>query len=165
MSNKLVLDRYDRRILAHLKDNARIPIAHISRSIGLSRSAVNQRLSKLEDLRVIRGYHTIFGNTNVVRTIDAFITFKLGGLEFDTFKRKLLDISEVYAIYHVSGFFDVLLHVQVDEIEQINRVRDFLVKNLIHHENHIDIHAVISTTMVKHLAQHQDKNFDDLFLD
>ena len=71
----------------------------------------------------------------------------------------------MYAIYHVSGFFDVLLHVQVDEIEQINRVRDFLVKNLIHHENHIDIHAVISTTMVKHLAQHQDKNFDDLFLD
>jgi DNA-binding Lrp family transcriptional regulator len=51
------LDQTDKHILAVLEHNARISAAEIGRRIGLSRTAVQDRLTRLETSGVITGYH------------------------------------------------------------------------------------------------------------
>src|SRR3546814_16321462 len=53
------LDNTDRRILAELGRNARIPHAELATRVHLSRNAVRQRIDRLERDGVIRGYTTI----------------------------------------------------------------------------------------------------------
>ncbi len=51
-----MIDDTDRRILEILQDDARISNAEIARRIGMAPSATLERIRKLEDRRLIRGY-------------------------------------------------------------------------------------------------------------
>ena len=52
-----MIDAIDIKILTIAQKNARIPNAEIARRVGLAASAVFERLRKLEERGVIRGYH------------------------------------------------------------------------------------------------------------
>ena len=49
-------DTVDERLLAELQDDARLSIAELGRRVGLSSPAVADRLERLEEAGVIRGY-------------------------------------------------------------------------------------------------------------
>jgi Lrp/AsnC family leucine-responsive transcriptional regulator len=51
------LDATNRRLLAELQADARLSLAELGRRVGLSSPAVAERLQRLEDDGVIRGYH------------------------------------------------------------------------------------------------------------
>ena len=50
------LDKVDARILAAFIDNARISLADLSRTVGLSSPSVSERIKRLEESGVIKGY-------------------------------------------------------------------------------------------------------------
>lgn len=50
------LDRTDRAIMRSLRENARMPLVALAREIGLSRSATQERLTRLERNGIITGY-------------------------------------------------------------------------------------------------------------
>ncbi len=50
------LDKLDRKILSSLLSNGRESIANLSRNIGLSRTAVAERINRLEKTGIIKGY-------------------------------------------------------------------------------------------------------------
>ena len=50
------LDRIGRELLSLLKANAREPVASLARKLGLSRSAVQERIGRLEREGIIAGY-------------------------------------------------------------------------------------------------------------
>src|ERR1700692_4679339 len=50
------LDATDARILGALVDDARISIADLARSVGLSPPSVSERIKRLEEVGVIEGY-------------------------------------------------------------------------------------------------------------
>ncbi len=53
------LDELDNRILALIKDNARLSYSEIGEKVGVSRVCVKNRMAALEQKGVIRGYQTI----------------------------------------------------------------------------------------------------------
>ncbi len=55
------LDATDLRILELLQENARIANAEIARRVGMAASAVYERVRKLEEAGVIRGYEARLG--------------------------------------------------------------------------------------------------------
>ncbi len=55
--NDSALDETDRRIVAEVQDDARLTMAELGRRVGLSAPAVTERLGRLEQRGVIRGYH------------------------------------------------------------------------------------------------------------
>ncbi|HEY1386577.1 MAG TPA: AsnC family transcriptional regulator, partial [Dongiaceae bacterium] len=55
------LDDTDRRLISLLRANARMPTAALGRHLGLSRSAVQERLKRLERDGVITGYTIVLG--------------------------------------------------------------------------------------------------------
>lgn len=51
------MDHFDQKLLALLRDNARLSITELSKAVFLSRSAVSERLRRLEEEGIITGYH------------------------------------------------------------------------------------------------------------
>jgi Lrp/AsnC family leucine-responsive transcriptional regulator len=54
--NHVAMDAVNWRILAFLQDNARISFSEIGRQVGLTPTAVAERVRHLEDARIIRNY-------------------------------------------------------------------------------------------------------------
>ena len=49
-------DETDQRLLALLRENARLPVADLARKLGLARTTVQARIERLESASVITGY-------------------------------------------------------------------------------------------------------------
>jgi len=70
------LDSLNQHILALLKEDARQSATEIGRTVGLSRTAVQDRIRKLEQKGVIRGYRVIVGEA-AQETFGAVIFVKI----------------------------------------------------------------------------------------
>ena len=55
-----VLDHYDKRILRELDENCRRSLADLSKSVGLSRDAIRNRIEKLVQHKIIVGFTPIY---------------------------------------------------------------------------------------------------------
>jgi len=53
------LDEIDKQILGMLLDDSRIPLSHISQEVGISSPAIRERMRKLEQEGIIKGFSTI----------------------------------------------------------------------------------------------------------
>ena len=51
------LDATNRRLIEALQEDARLSLAELGRRVGLTAPAVGERLARLEQTGVIRGYH------------------------------------------------------------------------------------------------------------
>jgi DNA-binding Lrp family transcriptional regulator len=116
------MDKIDDEILRLLKSNARIPLAHISKSVGLSSPSVKDRIQKLEDEGVILGYRPIIDYRRLGLGLTAFVKVILEYPQCcsDDFAATLGRLPEV-----VEGHFgdeDMLLKVVSRDPENLREV-------------------------------------------
>ena len=98
----------------------------LARDIGLSRSATHDRIAKLEETGVIRGY-TIRLAPDAMPDVRAYltVTFKVG----ESHTSVLDDIKllpGVVAAYCVSGDIDSFIYCECDSMRQLSELRDTL---------------------------------------
>src|SRR5687768_11374705 len=58
------MDAVDERLVALLKEDARLSMADLGRRVGLSRTATLARVRRLEETGAIRGYHADTDSTS-----------------------------------------------------------------------------------------------------
>ena len=68
------IDIVDRKIIAELQSNGRESVSNIADSIGMSVPAVAERIKKLQDSDIIKGYQAVINNKKVGLDVSAFIT-------------------------------------------------------------------------------------------
>jgi len=73
------VDEIDRQIIAILQGNAREPIASLARKVRLSRSAVQERLARLERNRIITGYTLRLSRDAPRAAVSAYLLLYLEG--------------------------------------------------------------------------------------
>jgi Lrp/AsnC family leucine-responsive transcriptional regulator len=73
----IVLDDTDRKILTLLQENAHLTNAALGEAVGLSAPSVFERIRKLEQRGVIRGYKAQVDATAIGRPLTAFIRLTL----------------------------------------------------------------------------------------
>ncbi len=59
--NESLLDELDWKIIVALQENARLSMAALGRKIGLSPPATTERVRRLEERKIIRGYRADIG--------------------------------------------------------------------------------------------------------
>lgn len=119
-----ILDAIDRKILALLQDNARRSLVDLAKRIGLSRSATQERLTRLETTGVIIQY--------TVKTAASALPLTRGLLAIKLQKdgtcaalvRRLMDFSEIKSCYTVAGTIDVILLVETENPHALSRLRE-----------------------------------------
>jgi Lrp/AsnC family transcriptional regulator, leucine-responsive regulatory protein len=110
---QMALDEIDLGILEILQENCRVSLARIGEQVGLSAPAVIERVKKLEDSGLIRGYHAVLDARRLGMDVTAFIGVYINHPKLiGGFERGLERIEDVLECHHVTGAYTLLLKVK-----------------------------------------------------
>ena len=129
MSADFRLDRIDRRILAQLQAEGRLTNQALSDRVALSPSAWLARVRRLEQARIIQGYHARLDpfRLDVGLVLFAEVTLKAHGAEaLARFDAAIAALPQVVEASHVSGDYDYLLKVVVADLPEWTRIGEQL---------------------------------------
>jgi Lrp/AsnC family leucine-responsive transcriptional regulator len=108
------MDATDRKILNILQSDARTPNAELARQIGMAPSAVLERVRKLEERGVIRGYEARLDPKALDFGLLAFVLVRSDErVGHKASEQALARIPEVQEVHHVAGQDCFLLKVRV----------------------------------------------------
>ena len=120
----------DRRILADLAADARIPNNALADLVGIAASTCLGRVRALRESGVIRGYHADIDPAALGRPIQAMIAVRLQSHargHIAEFVAKVAALPEVLNVFFLGGADDFLVHIAATGTENL---RDFVVVNL-----------------------------------
>jgi Lrp/AsnC family leucine-responsive transcriptional regulator len=119
------VDALDRRILAKLQEDGNLTNARLAQTLGLSQSAMSERVRRLEQEGHILGYRALVDPASLGLGLQAFVAAVLvrHGTEYiESFEHGVVALTAVRACYHVTGRFDYLLHVAVRDLEHLGQL-------------------------------------------
>ncbi|MDO5642118.1 MAG: Lrp/AsnC family transcriptional regulator [Paracoccus sp. (in: a-proteobacteria)] len=135
------LDSTNRRILAELVANARIPVTELARKVGLSKTPVAQRIRQLEEMGLIQGYRAILSPLSLGLTHVTYVEARLNDTRqkaLAQFNDAVRAIAEVEECYMIAGGFDYLLKVRSRDMTHFRQIMAERISALPH------IHATTS---------------------
>src|SRR5438309_4035891 len=124
-----MLDARDLDIIATLQADARATYADVAARVGMSASAVHDRVRKLEQSGVIRGYGAIVDPASLGLFVTAFVAATpLDPSQPDDLPERVAEFPEVEDCYSVAGETNYILKVRTkttaDLEELIRRIRE-----------------------------------------
>ena len=119
------MDHTDQKILAALARNARLSFAALGREIGLSRTAVQDRVGRLEQSGVITGYLTEY-NAEAAGLVSAVLFVRIAARPCDPALTWLSGVEEVLSI---SGEIDALVRCRVPNPAALTALNDKIGAN------------------------------------
>ena len=122
------MEENDSVILRLLAADGRMSFTDLSKATGLSTSAVHQRVKRLEQRGVIRGYSARVDLAEAGLPLTAFISIRpIDPSQPDDSPERLADIDAIESCYSVAGDQSYLLKVRVaapgDLEELLARIR------------------------------------------
>ena len=123
----MMIDDFDREILARLQRDNRQTAEELADVVGLSPSAVHRRITKLREERVIVGDVAIVDPARVDRKMTFIVELmleKVRAAEATAIKRRLREAPEIQQCYNITGDADLLLIItarDVEDYEDISR--------------------------------------------
>src|SRR5262245_7855801 len=148
-STPLNLDQKDLAILRLLQQNARITVKEISDKVHLSTTPVFERIKWMEETGVIKQYATLVDPAKLNRRLMVIVYVSLrqhNKTAGSKFVRTINEMSEVLECYSISGEFDFMLKILV---EDMNAYYDFHVNRLSEMENIGNVQSVFVMGVVK----------------
>ncbi|MCX6295221.1 MAG: Lrp/AsnC family transcriptional regulator [Bacteroidetes bacterium] len=113
------IDKIDLKILKILQENAKITNLQLSGEIGLSPAPTLERVKKLENAKLIKGYYTEVNEEALGIGIKAIIQITLTRQienAIANFKKEINKIPEIMECYQVTGNADYILIVMLKDI-------------------------------------------------
>ena len=124
-----MIDGIDEQILTILQSDARVSNAEIARQIGLAPSAVLERIRKLEDRGIIRGYRTDIDPRAVEFGLTVFVTVTTSECGSDA-EKALASIPEVLEVHDVAGEDCFMLKVRTKDTDALGRLLREKIKTI-----------------------------------
>ena len=119
------LDDIDLKLISLLKRDARKPVVALAKAVGLSRSAVQGRLARLEEDGTIRGYTVVLGPAGGRSPgAKAVLLLTIGSRPCATVIQRFRDWPEIKACWSVAGTaIDAVVIVEAADNEELGTVR------------------------------------------
>jgi DNA-binding Lrp family transcriptional regulator len=116
------MDTTDRRLLSLLRDNARMSVAAMAKSLGVSRGTVQNRLARLEADGSVLGYTVRLKNAADDERIRAFMTVAVEGNRTDEVLKALRGDPAVCALHTTNGRWDIVAELRTESLEAVDKV-------------------------------------------
>ena len=126
IDNKL-LDDLNWKILAELQRNARISYTDLGKKIGLTGPAVSERILKMEDAGIIKGYRSVIDLEKIGYSLTAIINFKINPGNLERFINYLKSVHEVFECIRITGSESMLIKAAIKQPVDLEK----LVNNFI----------------------------------
>jgi Lrp/AsnC family leucine-responsive transcriptional regulator len=121
------IDEVHWRILGMLQENARVSFSEIGRQVGLTPTAVAERVRRLEDAGVIRGYRVLLDTEALGYPVTAFIRFAVRPGHSAHLVRLCEQLEEVLETHRLTGEDSYVLRVVTASIAHLEALIDRLL--------------------------------------
>ncbi|WP_258047733.1 Lrp/AsnC family transcriptional regulator [Sphingomonas citri] len=131
MTENIILDATDRRLLALLQEDATISIADLAERVSLSPTPCWKRVKRLERVGLIRSRVALLDRGALGLDVTVFVavrTTQHSDEWLQTFAEGVARIPEVVEFYRMSGEVDYLLKVVARDIADYDRIYRKLIK-------------------------------------
>ena len=124
------VDEVDRRILAALHVDARIPNSVLADAVGIAPSTCHGRVRRLQELGVIRGFYADIDPAAIGLPLQTMVSVSLqSGArgKIGQFVEQIRRRPQVIDVYFLAGADDFIIHVAARDTDDL---RSFVVDNL-----------------------------------
>lgn len=145
----MTLDAIDKKLLLLLQRDCKQTTKKLSLKLNLSVTAVYERIKKLEREGIIDKYVVLLNRTKVEKGFVVFCHIKLiqHTKEFIIqFESDVVQLTEVIECHHVSGDYDYILKIVVQDMEEY---REFMVTKLTSLQHIGSTHSTFMISEVK----------------
>lgn len=150
------VDETNWKILKKLQENARISMSDLSKQVGLSAPAVADRIKRMEDLGIIRGYYTQLSYLKSGYQLKAIITLKVFMGRLKPFLEKVTEFKEVINCFRITGNENIIMEVVLVNQKHLETFIDQLISY-----GETKTHIVLSNKIENApIIQPQHKDFD-----
>ena len=141
------IDKFDRKILAHLQEDARLTNNDLSERVNLSPSQCSRRRQRLEDEGLIRGYRAVLDRDRLGFPLVNIISVTLATHNRDNARRfadLLTRLPEVQEAHALTGEMDYVLKVVTPDLKSL---AEFVNDVLLPHDSvqHVKTAIVLET--------------------
>lgn len=145
----MAFDEIDKKLLLYLQEDSKQTTKELSYKLGLSVTAVYERIRKLENTGVISRYVAILNRSRIERNFIVLCHVKLTQHKKEyvlQFEREIMNLHEVTECFHVSGDYDYILKIGVRDIEDY---RNFMLTKLTALQHIASTHSSFMISEVK----------------
>jgi len=121
------VDSLNWQILDSLQKNARLSFAEIGRKVGLTSPAVAERVKKMEDSGVIKGYKAQVSYHKTGHQLKAVITLRAFMGRLKPFLEKVKEFKEVINCYRITGNENIIMEVVLYDQSHLEEFIDKLI--------------------------------------
>jgi len=119
------MDKFDQLIIQALLLDARQPVSAIAEQVSLSRSAVAERLKRLEANGDIRGYQVLL-RRSVSQPVAAYFEIQHNSARCADVIPQLQAITEVKRCHGISGETDLMVYLETASVARLHQIREQL---------------------------------------
>ena len=139
-------------ILRYLEKNSRVNLQELAVLLGVDETLVANEIADMEKEKIICGYHTLIdwdktGEEKVTALIEVRVTPQRNQ-GFDRIAERIYNYPEVFAVYLISGGYDLLVTLDGKSLKEVSR---FVSEKL------SPIDSVISTATYFILKKYKDQ--------
>lgn len=113
------------KILTFIEKNSRIDLKELAIILGVEETVVVKELEKMEEERVICGYHTLIDWDKVgIEKVTALIEVRVTpqrGMGFDKVAERIYNYPEVNSVYLISGGFDFMVTIEGKTLREVSQ--------------------------------------------
>ena len=118
------IDTVNIRILEELQQDPRLTMSELGRRVGMSSPAVTERVRRLEEAGVIRGYCLNLNPAALGLSIAAYVRIRPNPGQLPRIAELAQQIPEVVECHRVTGEDCFILKVYIPAIDQLDRLLD-----------------------------------------
>jgi Lrp/AsnC family transcriptional regulator, leucine-responsive regulatory protein len=121
------LDTTNRQLLAALQEDARISLAELGRRVGLTAPAVGERLGRLEEAGVIRGYHADIDPRALGYELSVILRIRPAARMIPKVAELAQRTPEVTECHRVTGDDCFIMRINVRDVTHLEELIDRFV--------------------------------------
>lgn len=128
-STSYLLDQLDKEIIYMLMDNSKSSLAYISKQVGISTTAVHQRIKKLEQAGVIENSISFLNPRKIGYKVVSYIGMFLDQpSHYSDVVKSLKEVNEVVEAHYTTGNYTIFLKVLCKDNDHLMQILNKLQK-------------------------------------
>lgn len=147
-------DELDKALLRELMANARVPLTEVAKKLNVARTTLSERLEKLEESGIIRGYRLDLDPRKLGYKYTAFVLVKAKRGELKSVKPSQEALAEkiiedcrsrkglpwIEEVHIITGEYDLLLKLWAREWDELT---NFLIRYMPSHADVNQTHTML----------------------
>ena len=116
------VDEIGMNIIDALQTDARVTYSDIGRKVGLSSPAVAERVYKMEEAGIIKGYHADVAPEFLGHAVMAFVTLTTQSEKYPQIFKLASRLDEVMECHHISGQESLILKLGSGSVSHLDEL-------------------------------------------